>query len=81
MGTFEVPQKSWARSVQPFDVFLDTNKQTRKVYIIYILDFLLISLVSWTKLKEEYLLLNKLSLPPNILQTKGEELTQGRLGL
>ena len=37
MGTFEVPQKSWARSVQPFDVFFG-YKQTDKesLYNIYI---------------------------------------------
>jgi len=33
LGSREVPHKIWARSVQPFWRLLDTNKQTRKVYI------------------------------------------------
>ena len=30
MGSREIPQKIWARSVQPFRRLLDTNKQTDK---------------------------------------------------
>ena len=30
LGSLDVPQKNWARSVQPFWRLLDTNKQTNK---------------------------------------------------
>ena len=51
LASREIPQKMWARSVQPFWRLLDTNKQTDKfnLYIDWLIDWFIDWLIGWLK--------------------------------